>query len=178
MTTEQVRVFLAIPLTEHFREVLLLKQAALETKGFRWTKPENLHITLAFIGEVPAHNLPDLVSKVEVLGRHARFSLHAKALEPVRRRGKIDMLWATFETSNAFTDIASEASSVLKLKPQKPVPHVTLARSQRNADAYLNPASIPFSDSLLLPVTGIELWSSVLKPGGSHYTSLHRWELN
>ena len=48
-----MRLFIAIRMDETMREALLGMQAALRRQrvGGTYTKPENLHLTLAFIGE-------------------------------------------------------------------------------------------------------------------------------
>ena len=48
-----MRLFIAIPMNDAMRGALLEAQASLRKQrvGGTWTKPENLHLTLAFIGE-------------------------------------------------------------------------------------------------------------------------------
>ena len=50
-----MRLFIAIRLSDDMRRALLAAQDALRKRGVRgnYTKPENLHLTLAFIGEYP-----------------------------------------------------------------------------------------------------------------------------
>lgn len=50
-----MRLFIAIPLAPHLKTALARIQAALHTRGVQgnFTPEENLHLTLAFIGEYP-----------------------------------------------------------------------------------------------------------------------------
>jgi len=52
-----LRLFLAIPLPEHVRGELLRLQHQLQpllpSRAVRWTKPEQFHLTLIFLGNVP-----------------------------------------------------------------------------------------------------------------------------
>ena len=53
-----VRLFVALGLPESIR--LRLASLAGGIDGARWVPPENLHITLRFIGEVPEDRIADL----------------------------------------------------------------------------------------------------------------------
>ena len=50
-----MRLFIAIPLSPHLKTALIRTQEALRTRGVQgnFTYTENLHLTLAFIGEYP-----------------------------------------------------------------------------------------------------------------------------
>jgi len=54
-----VRVFIAIELPENIREAFVEAQKVLAVSGARLTfvKPEAMHITLKFIGEIPLNRL-------------------------------------------------------------------------------------------------------------------------
>ena len=63
-----IRIFFAIDLPEHTKTRLgsyigTLKKKS-RTNGIRWTKPENLHITLQFLAEVQSEHLPTLIQNV------------------------------------------------------------------------------------------------------------------
>jgi RNA 2',3'-cyclic 3'-phosphodiesterase len=174
---EQCRIFLSIPIPAHFKAELVKQQEQLMVQGFRWTKPENLHITVAFIGEVPQQNLPDIIASLGFLSGYSPFTLQAKAIEPVARRGKVDMIWATFLHSPEFVNLATEASQILRLKKQKPVPHITLARSQRHGQVSVENADFTSLNDLDILVDKIELWQSDLQAGGARYSLVNRWGL-
>lgn len=57
-----MRVFLAVELPHHIKEKLAEIQEKLrsEIPGVRWEKPEKLHITLVFLGEVGEERLREL----------------------------------------------------------------------------------------------------------------------
>ena len=49
-----MRLFIVIPFSEEFREELLRVQREMKVNGVRgnFSRPENLHVTVAFLGEV------------------------------------------------------------------------------------------------------------------------------
>lgn len=64
-----VRVFFAIDLSQDVKEAIgdficTLKKKS-RSKGIRWSRPENLHITLQFLAEVKSEHLPALIENVK-----------------------------------------------------------------------------------------------------------------
>ncbi len=56
-----LRLFVAVDLPEDVREALDRLQSDLrqrELSGLRWVRPEGVHLTLKFLGETPAGNVP------------------------------------------------------------------------------------------------------------------------
>lgn len=81
-----IRIFFALDLARDAKEqitafiVCLKKQA--KTHAIRWTKPENLHITLQFLAEVHTEDLPNLITNVRlaVQGRPLRATVKLGAI--------------------------------------------------------------------------------------------------
>ena len=63
-----MRLFIAVNLPDPVREGLWRAAAKLRDHDFpvRWVRPEGLHLTLKFLGEVPGEREPELVA---ALGR-------------------------------------------------------------------------------------------------------------
>ncbi|MDE1977495.1 MAG: RNA 2',3'-cyclic phosphodiesterase, partial [Elusimicrobia bacterium] len=55
-----MRLFIAIPIPKSVRAALAEFQNHLAARlpGWRWSKPENLHLTLAFLGETRPEKIP------------------------------------------------------------------------------------------------------------------------
>ncbi len=64
-----MRLFIAIPIAESVRAALAEFQSHLAAglPGWRWSRPENLHLTLAFLGETN----PDKIPRIEGILRRA-----------------------------------------------------------------------------------------------------------
>ena len=68
--TETWRLFFAVPVSDEVRAgiVEIQRQLAPALRGMvKWVEPENLHVTLKFIGNVPAH----VVDKIRQIGEAA-----------------------------------------------------------------------------------------------------------
>ena len=66
-----VRAFIALPIPESVKDQIERVQAELRRilpgKSVRWTKREQFHLTLRFLGNVPAERLPELTDALRAL---------------------------------------------------------------------------------------------------------------
>ena len=60
-----IRLFTALELPEELRERMAMISRGVS--GARWVPPENLHVTLRFIGEVPEDRYDDIVCALEAV---------------------------------------------------------------------------------------------------------------
>src|SRR4051812_41595370 len=127
-----------------------------ESAPFRWTQPEQWHVTLAFLEHVPDRALDDLVERLTRAARK-RTSLEARITGggAFPHVGKAKVLFAGLETdrielSRAATGARAATSKAgIAVDGQRFRPHVTLARMKRPAevtkwvrlfDSYAGPA--------------------------------------
>ena len=125
-----MRLFLAIPLSPSVQGALLSAQADLRRQGRgAFPPPENLHLTLAFLGET---DRPD----------QARSALRAVSRRPFSLAvgGPLghfdDLWWAGVRASRALEDLALSLRSDLRARgfclEDRPFrPHITLVRRWR-----------------------------------------------
>ncbi|SRR5487761_1484953 len=134
-----MRIFIAIDLPGSIRSELERKQdlfrAALshspgDAAGIRWTRPEGIHLTLKFLGEVSEAGLERLV---EHLGRLEPFEAFPVEVEnfgffPDARHPRV--FWAGITAPIELAALAARAAADLgfgkELRPFSP--HLTLAR--------------------------------------------------
>ena len=122
-----MRFFIAIRLSDDMRRALLAAQDALRKRGVRgnYTKPENLHLTLAFIGEYPdADGVLDVLDAVPL----RPFELK---LEGVGAFG--DLWWIGLEKSEALDGYVRAlrhalAEAGIPFDGKRFSPHITLLR--------------------------------------------------
>lgn len=123
------RLFTAIELPDDVRERLFRLRMPLP--GARWVEPENLHITLRFIGDVDnvvARDFHDALAVISEHGFEARLSgLGAFGGNQPRA------VWAGVEAGPELEMLArahERAARIAGLPPEKHafVPHITLAR--------------------------------------------------
>lgn len=125
-----IRLFVAIPLPETVRTRLSMLQSGLQ--GARWVRPENIHLTLRFIGEVPedvAHDVDDALSGV----RAPRFALELDGVGSFSRGRHPHALWVGMAKSPPLVHLQAKVEAALVragLRPEerKFAAHVTIAR--------------------------------------------------
>lgn len=160
------------------------------SRDWRWTVPDNLHLTLRFLGETPRALIPGLVAAV---------TAHAAQIPPLRLsvRGlgafpapnRPSNLWLGLDCPPELRRLqqALEATSVQLGFPAESRPfraHITLARLSRAvqpaaaAPVLLRLLETPSLPSLLpWECAQLTLLTSQLNPHGPRYTPLQRFTL-
>ena len=122
-----MRLFIAIPFSEEFREELLRVQREMKVNGVRgnFSRPENLHVTVAFLGEVkdPA---PAMKSLQSVPVPELRLTSG-----PLGNFG--ELLWIGLRKNSALEEYVAEVRRALdaygvEYDRKKFRPHITLVR--------------------------------------------------
>lgn len=169
-----VRLFVALPLPEDTRE--RLAGLGFGLKGVRWVPPENLHITLRFIGEVEEGLAREIDAALLDL-RAPAFSLGLSGLGLFGTGAKMRILWAGVEKSPALLTLRGRIEAALRPLGLAPdgrnySPHITLARLDKpdpaRLQAFVEGNSLAVSETL--SVTGFGLYSSLLGRAGPTYT--------
>jgi len=128
-TTE--RLFLAIPLPDLVKDVLIrLRQ---DRKGFHWTEPDNLHLSLKFIGDCRSEDRERIEAALKAVTIR-QFPIQIGGLGVFPRRGRPNVLWAGVERAHphlfALHKHIDDTLFGLGFEPDRTrySPHVTIAR--------------------------------------------------
>jgi 2'-5' RNA ligase len=141
--------------------------------GGRVTAAENLHLTLAFLGAIPAEALPALVA----IGRSLPQDGFALSLDRVGVFKAPGIAWVApriapaplLALANGLTGALQDAGFALDARPFRP--HVTLARRARGSLARFA------FEPIVWPVETVALVESVLSQQGARYSERARWAL-
>ncbi len=134
----KVRLFAGIELPANIRTAIQVATAPLRTRipGFRWVPPENLHLTLVFLGWVEPGDVDPVQTAIETSVAPA--SVFTARLGPAGRfpdRGKARVLWVGFESGvEALADLADRARTAVvdRVTDDRPFrAHVTVARARQ-----------------------------------------------
>ncbi len=125
-----MRLFVALDLPWGVREAL--SGLARGLGGVRWVAPENYHITLRFVGEVPGHRAEEIDLALAAL-RSRQFALELAGVGTMEKAGRVVALWAGVERNPALEHLRGKVETALQrtgLEPERRrfAPHVTLAR--------------------------------------------------
>ena len=160
-----MRLFIAINLSDAVKDGLINMQNALYDRGVRgnYTSEENLHLTLAFIGEYPDFEpVLDALSSVS-------FHPFDLSLEGMGRFG--DLWWAGMRESVPLTAVARSirralAENDIPFDKKKFSPHITLIRKAAGELPGIEPEPVSMN------VHTISLMRSDRGRNGMIYTEL------
>ncbi|MGD2134844.1 MAG: RNA 2',3'-cyclic phosphodiesterase [Gemmatimonadales bacterium] len=180
-----MRLFVAVNLPQDVRHALWEAVAPLRTRSFpvRWVASEGLHVTLKFLGEVPAEREPQVIAGLErAVGDTRPFSLVLSGFGafPSLRRPRV--LWAGCESARPLELLQhgveremAELGFPLEGRPFRP--HITIGRVRRGARARdlagLDDAVAPLSFEAEVGVTSLDLMQSMLARAGATYACRH-----
>ncbi len=173
---ETKRLFVSVELPSSVAQILVRLNPGLP--GVRWVTAGQIHLTLAFFGNVAAEAEEKLGAQLRAI-QFARFFLPLRGIGTFPPRGRPRIIWLgigrghphLFQLHKRVTDAALAASLQPDLRPWHP--HITLARCQDVTAATLRPLlrEEAHFDGGLFPVESFHLKSSALTPTGSVYTT-------
>jgi RNA 2',3'-cyclic 3'-phosphodiesterase len=174
-----MRLFLGLPIPPELAQALTRLTRAIELPKGRRTAPENLHLTLVFLGEVAEPTLPSIERELSELN-FAPFPLKLTSLNTFPRAG---VLVAEVEPTRPLLHLQAKvavATARCGFPPKDPEdpeahpyhPHLTLARF--HGLLRLNQSQHTLPPSLLRSFTAdtVNLYRSHSTPTGSRYEIL------
>ena len=177
-----MRLFVALELPAAVRENLaaLLKALRAVSPQTRWVRPENLHLTLKFMGEVPETEFAVIRNALAAARSDQPVALEFRGLGFFPNEKRPRVFWAGIEASPNLKTLAAEidrAAEKLGIpREQRPfAPHLTLARfeppelPEKLRSAIEENAAREFGSFRTNQYLLIE---SKLKPSGAGYTTL------
>ncbi len=187
--TESIRTFIAIELTDALHRALADAQAQFQrdraVRAVRWVAPDNIHITLKFLSDVRADQMPDVQRAVADAGAGvAPFTLTIGGAGAFPNTRRPNVVWigarGQIEIAARLAQKIDDACAALGFaREERPfAPHLTLGRVKRDASpgerqqigALIENARV--GDLGELRVERVSVMQSELKPGGSIYTRL------
>jgi 2'-5' RNA ligase len=174
-----VRLFVALEIPAAVRDNLatLIRDLRTADPKPRWVRPENLHVTLKFIGEAPPDKLDAIRGALSAVRSEQPVELHFRGLGFFPNEEHPRVLWANMEASPNVKSLAGDVDCALEILgfpgEQRPfTPHLTLARfpSPRILDKLLT--SIQKNNGVefgSLRSNEFHLIESKLKPSGAEY---------
>ena len=172
-----MRLFYAILLSEELLDALCTVQDALRTGTARanFIRRENLHLTLAFLGET--QNLDGARRAGEGLAAR-QFPLRLRGAGSFSRCGK-ELFWAGVEESRALTALREELAARLReegfrLEERPFLPHLTLARDAAPDAPFDRGAFARLVPPVSMRVEAVSLMRSERPGGVLTYTELFR----
>lgn len=173
------RLFVGIDFPENIKqECARVIQILNKEKSFeaRFVPTDKLHITLAFIGDVPEQTITPIVERLErIKGNH--FSVQLGELSCFKKRGKVKIIFLTLisKALEVLADnIKSALADIVPLEEKSFVSHITIARVKQvvDADALLHTLTTTEVEPVKFSIDSFALKESILHKEGAEYVTL------
>lgn len=180
------RIFIAINFPENIKKKFSDYQKKWIELPCRWTKKDNLHITLIFLGYLDNEELLRVLNIAkEVAARHEPFSISLTKILYGPPKKPPRMVWIEGEKSEELGGLQTDLENSFQELPYKEesrayAPHITLARIREWEFRRINPEERPEINeeiSLNFFVESVEVMESELKKNGPEYTILESMPL-
>lgn len=185
-----IRIFFAIDLPAATKAHLSAFIGQLKKKSkshaIRWSKPDNLHITLQFLAEVRTEHLPTLIknvrTQIEGAIKNANFTFGKLHLFPNPYRPRVIVLEiAPQEELAILAKLIGQgmmaSNYAVESRPFRA--HLTLGRIKHAHGVNLQFLSeCPLPEAENIAVNEVILFRSEPQPEGSHYTVIEKIVLN
>jgi 2'-5' RNA ligase len=189
-----MRTFIAIEISQEIKNALAQIEAHLIYAGadVKWVKPENVHLTLKFLGEIDEKKAAEISAILDSIARMTKpFELSVKNIGAFPNIEHSRVLWVGLDKGSAeatalAAQIDEDLSKIGFAKEKRPFsPHLTIGRvrSPLNQDKLkekmlsaavsIDPSSVPPHQT-----SAVILFQSTLTSQGSIYTKLHESKLS
>ena len=167
---DRYRLFVALPLPEDSRRRLVrwqLDALPARSTDARLVPPENLHVTLAFLGSRPAAELPAIAAELAAAARAGeRPVLTAERYRETRSVGMVVLADEDGRAGRLAEDVAERLARLGVYRPEERpwLPHVTVLRFRSRPRL----APVPPDLGRVSP-SDVALYTSVLRRTGAQY---------
>ncbi len=190
-----MRAFIAIDLPETIQAALGRQQANFRAacaprprrdeldEAVRWTRPEGIHLTLKFLGEISEKRITQVTEALAGIEPFETFPIEVKGLGffPDARRPRV--FWVGVEAPTALERLAGRVEASMEklgFAPEQRAfnPHLTLARFKAHKPQPALMAFLERQGELTLghfDVSEFFLFESKLTPYGAEYRKLARF---
>lgn len=177
-----MRLFIAVDVPKFPKIIDLMKQIELSGADVKLVQPENIHLTLIFIGEVSDFKVNVIKDALNVI-KFSPFTLKLKGMGVFPSMTRPRVVWVGIEQGfTELRDIRSTLMKELKVRGIRPedekefVPHLTLGRVKGPRN-LVNLIKV-INDNLNVEigeakVDSVKLFKSTLTPKGPIYEVLH-----
>jgi len=187
-SNKRLRLFVAIPVPEPVRKEMARVQDKFRPLAapddVRWVNPQQLHLTLKFLGHVPADAVETVKAALtDACAGMRSLRLHAKGIGFFPNVRSPRVIWVGLENHDqTLANLQRRVEQALTPFTENPAeerfrPHVTLGRFQkfrRHKTEKLIPQALSFGDRVFgeWPVREVHLMQSVLSSSGARHTIL------
>jgi len=182
------RIFIAVKVEagETLLRMISSLKSGLSSENIKWTNPDNIHITLAFLGDTGEERIKIISAMLkEKCEGFGRFELIIKGSGVFKNLSDPRVIWTGIEPSGRLMQLddfikngLKDAGTKIEDRPFKP--HLTLGRIKYLKDkAVLKTLMDKYQNSEIqkVPVNEVILYESILLQTGPEYKPIGKFKL-
>lgn len=172
-----MRLFVSIELPGRVREKL--HGWLPDHHGLRYTKQEQLHLTLLFLGECDEEEGKWVIDKLKTVHFNPfQMTIHGVGAFPSQKNPRV--IWAGVEKNSELINLHSQVKDKLSAFASESSarvfkPHITLARTTAGSEIKKTDRLFKTDETLSVKVESISLKRSILSDRGSSHTTLGKF---
>ncbi|MCI4434499.1 MAG: RNA 2',3'-cyclic phosphodiesterase [Thermoplasmata archaeon] len=172
---KKLRLFAGIPIKPN-QKILEIQEFFRNKYKIKLVEPENLHITLKFIGEVDEGELEKIDSILSSI-KISQFSLMLKGAGAFPNEKKARVLWIGI-ISEELNKLGNEVSDKLSFyNEERFSPHLTIGRLKEISNLSEDLKAFKNTEFGIYPIDHFSLYKSTLKPDGPVYEEIKKYFL-
>jgi 2'-5' RNA ligase len=184
-----IRIFIALKIEpgEILLDSLSFLKHELRNDSINWTKPKNIHITLAFLGDTHENKILPLSEMLaEKCNGFEPFNLNLKGTGVFRSYNDPRIIWIGIMPSEKLIKLNSEIKDGLrnigiKTEDRPFSPHITVGRIKRTGDPQTLKSIIDLYQNTLFQMVHVDeviLFESILQQTGPIYKTMNCYSFN
>ncbi|MGC1377593.1 MAG: RNA 2',3'-cyclic phosphodiesterase [Anaerolineales bacterium] len=182
-----LRAFIAIEIPQEIKRQIAGQTAELRRmvgSSVRWVTPENIHLTLKFLGEISPTNIDLLAQALKTeVGQHLSFEMNVNGLGAFPNVRRPRVIWIGLDAPPDLTRLQHHLETTTArlgyISDDKPFsPHLTIGRVREQLSSDESQALRSALESAKVGALGkftvksVHLFQSELKPAGPIYTCI------
>lgn len=182
------RIFVAIKIhpSENLISLIYQFKNALRNESINWVEPQNIHITLKFLGETEDFRISEIVDQLKlVASRHKAFYFNIKGTGVFGSSYNPRVIWFGISESTELKNLSAVVLNSMETigwekDRQNFVPHITAGRIKFLSNKLKLKEVVEKNKNLLIHeelVDEFYLYESILKPQGPVYNILETFNL-
>lgn len=182
-----MRTFIAIELPQEIKDGLARLQSQLKKAGadVKWVKPKNIHLTLKFLGEISAKQLPKVIEIIEEVTRtkkQFKIGLSSCGAFPGKKAPRV--IWVGVNKGNEeirfiVQELEEKMEEIGIPKEERPFSsHITIGRVKgalntgKLSGVLKESENYPGGENIEFDVRRLTLFKSTLGQAGPSYEAL------
>jgi len=185
-----MRLFIACPVPEEIKNKIadLESEFRVSNADVKWVRPESIHLTLKFLGEVDEDKISEINNKIsKAIEGFSVFRAVVEKIGVFPDWKRIRVVWVGIEDGqkelNELSKSVEDKMASIGFKKEKRgfTAHITIGRvrSGRSIDRLIDMVRKKSDISLgAIQISEVLLMQSILRPEGASYKCLERFNLD